>query len=55
MRFDAALKFLEIKMMEGSGKQKIGDAVEESIALADLLVNTLGTTRRRNWDGEEPY
>jgi hypothetical protein len=54
-RFEAALKFIQIKMEEGDGKQLIGEAVDESIALADLLLNTLETNPRRGWDKDTPF
>ncbi len=46
-RFEAVLKFIEIKMSHGSGSQTVGDAIDESITLADLLMSELETTRTK--------
>lgn len=40
-RFEAALRFMQIKMEIGNGKALIGDAVSEAIQLADLLLAEL--------------
>ena len=42
-RFTAALKFMIIKMEQGSGKALVGPSLDESIALADLLIEKLET------------
>lgn len=46
-RFEAALKFTEIKMVHGNGKAKVIDAMTEAIALADLLIAELEDTRTK--------
>ena len=46
-RFEAALKFMSIKMEHGNGKALIGDSIDESIQLADLLIAELEKTRTK--------
>jgi hypothetical protein len=53
-RFEAALEILKIKMVHGNGQVKIGEAVREAIALADLLIAELEETRTKT-DEDTPF
>jgi hypothetical protein len=54
-RFEAALKFIQIKMEHGDREQKVGDAVSEAIELADLLIAKLEEPTRQRPSADVPF
>ncbi len=53
-RFEAALRFLQVKLECGGDKQLIRDAIDESIGLADLLLEKLNESRTKT-DEDTPF